>query len=250
MKQRSAIIFFSIVLLILFIAATACTKAGNTIITTQPVPVDTGTTPVVAHDTTALNWLALGDSYTIGQSVDSSQRYPAQTAALLKTYNNIPIAGIQYIARTGWTTSNLQTAINYTKPTGPFDIVTLLIGVNDQYQGIDTAVYRTGFTKLLQQALQFANNKTKHVFVLSIPDYSVTPFGHGDAGISRQLAYFNAINKAITAYYNIAYIDITGISTGMGNDASLIANDGLHPSGKEYALWSLQLQTAIVKAFK
>jgi lysophospholipase L1-like esterase len=238
------------ILIFYFVLMSACSKATVNVTNTRPVVTDTTHNTTTPADTSALTWLALGDSYTIGQSVDSSQRYPAQTAILLQTYYIKHVSGIQYIAKTGWTTSNLQSAINVAKLGGPFDIVTLLIGVNDQYQGIDTAVYRTRFTQLLQQALQFAGNNKMHVFVLSIPDYSVTPFGGGSAAISKDLSYFNAINKTITAAYNINYIDITGISLGMGTDASLVANDGLHPSGKEYNMWANELAASIATSFK
>src|SRR5215471_3773785 len=115
------------------------------------------------------SWLALGDSYTIGESVNEDERYPAQTVALLKN-GNINIQAPQYIATTGWTTLNLLDAIASQNPQGPFDIVTLLIGVNDQYQHFDTGSYRKNFTACLERAIALSGNKTDHVFVLSIPD--------------------------------------------------------------------------------
>lgn len=191
-------------------------------------------------------YLALGDSYTIGQSVDVNQRFPAQTAALLQN-DNIIIKQPEYIAVTGWTTANLQTAIQNTNPKGPYDIVSLLIGVNDQFQHLDTGGYRFRFTQLLQKSIQLAGNKPAHVFVLSIPDYSVTPFGqtYNPAQTSKEIDGFNAINRQVTAQYNCQYIDITPSSREAANNTGLVANDGLHPSGAEYKKWAMLLSQAI-----
>ena len=194
-------------------------------------------------------FLALGDSYTIGQSVDSSQRFPAQTAALLLK-QNIRFAPIRYIATTGWTTLNLMDAINLQQPKAPFDAVSLLIGVNDQYQTHDTTAYRSRFTGLLNTAISLVGNKKSRVFVLSIPDYGVTPFGNHDKSISEQIDEFNAINKDVTASYGISYIDVTTISRNDAGDASMIAGDGLHPSGKQYAQWAQALDSAMLKVLK
>ncbi len=190
-------------------------------------------------DITSKKYLALGDSYTIGQSVDPSFRFPAQTAAILKD-SGINISNIQYIATTGWTTYNLQDAIHQQNPQGPFDVVSLLIGVNDQYQRHDTIGYRAQFTNLLQISVRLAGNKKENVFVLSIPDYSVTPFaqGYNTASIRKEIDEFNAINKEVTLSRQITYVDITAISRDAATDAALIAGDGLHPSGKQYAMWA------------
>ena len=210
-----------------------------------PPPADT----VPVHHDTLINytWLALGDSYTIGQSVSATDRFPAQTAQLLAG-ENLQTNSLLYIATTGWTTSNLLSAIASQNPTPNYDIVTLLIGVNDQYQGVDTATYRTRFIQCLQKALQLAANRTARVFVLSIPDYSATPFvpASDKARVSMEIDLFNAINKQLTLQNNIAYIDITPSTRLAAIDPSLIANDGLHPSGKEYAVWS-QLLAPLIK---
>ncbi|MEP6466712.1 MAG: GDSL-type esterase/lipase family protein [Parafilimonas sp.] len=228
------------------------------------IPVNTDTTmnynDTMKTDTTIIDttedagnftWLALGDSYTIGQSVNEDERFPAQTVALLKN-DSLLIKTPEYIATTGWTTLNLLDAIAAQNPQGPYDIVTLLIGVNDQYQHFDTGGYRTHFNQCLQHAISLAGNKTDHVFVLSIPDYSVTPFAAASdtAAIRTELDEFNAINKEITLSFNISYTDITPLTRDMKNDASLIAYDGLHPSGKEYANWSALLAPAIEKVLK
>ncbi|MGI8950741.1 MAG: SGNH/GDSL hydrolase family protein [Chitinophagaceae bacterium] len=195
-----------------------------------------------ANKNNSYTYLALGDSYTIGESVAENQRFPAQTSALLQK-ENININSIKYIAKTGWTTIDLQNAINAQNLHQTFDIVSLLIGVNDQYQGMDSSEYRIRFTQLLQKSIQLASNKLSHVFVLSIPDYSVTPFAANSdtVRIRREIDEFNFINKQITLSYNISYINITPLTKNMKNDASLIASDGLHPSAKEYANWALLL---------
>jgi len=218
--------------------------------TTNTTPPDTVTvTPPPPADTTHKRYLALGDSYTIGQSVAENERFPAQAAALLLR-DSIYFDPPEYIATTGWTTQNLQDAIAQHQPVGPYDAVTLLIGVNDQYQHLDTGGYRIRFTQLLQQAIALAGNRKQRVFVLSIPDYGVTPFANGATGISQQIDEFNAINKEITLAYGVPYIDITGLSRQAATDRTLIASDGLHPSGKQYALWVGALAPVVEKAFR
>ena len=197
------------------------------------------------------SWLALGDSYTIGESVKEEERFPAQAISLLKR-NNILFKTPEYIAVTGWTTQNLLDGIAQKNPQGPFDVVSLLIGVNDQYQHLDTAGYRTRFTACLEQAIELAGNKKEHVFVLSIPDYSVTPFAKqmDTAQISKEIDEFNMINKAITLSYNISYTDITLLTREAKNDNTLIASDGLHPPGKEYAKWAALLAPQMQKVLQ
>jgi lysophospholipase L1-like esterase len=199
----------------------------------------------------AYTWLALGDSYTIGESVIKDERFPAQTVSLLKN-KNISFKTPEYIATTGWTTQNLLDAIAKQNLQGPYDVVSLLIGVNDQYQHLDTSGYRKRFTECLQKAIALAGNKIDHVFVLSIPDYSVTPFAQNSdtARIRKELDEFNVINKEITLSYNISYTDITPLTRDAKNDASLIASDGLHPSGKEYTKWAALLAPEIEKVLK
>ncbi len=211
---------------------------------------------ITSNDTTvaasnAKSYLALGDSYTIGQSVDSAERFPAQTAAILqhKGYN---ISTIDYIATTGWKTVNLQWAIEDLRTTKMYDVVTLLIGVNDQYLKRDTTDYREHFTNLLQKAIRFARNNNKHVFVLSIPDYGVTPFGAEVKGIniSSQIDDFNAINKSVTQLYEVNYTDVTGISRYDAIDSTTLAPDDLHPSGKQYAQWASALADKMWKVLE
>ena len=193
------------------------------------------------------NYLALGDSYTIGQSVAAAERFPAQTINILSKDSinfNVP----EYIAQTGWTTRNLISAVNTMPPLKTsYDFVTLLIGVNNQYQGRSQAEYATEFTELLNTAIQYAGNRTKRVAVLSIPDWSVTPFANGRdrALIALQIDSFNVINKQIALARGVNYIDITASTRMAATDPTLIATDGLHPSGNEYSKWAVLLAVII-----
>jgi lysophospholipase L1-like esterase len=221
--------------------------AADTIPVADTSPAtDTTTVPSVGA-----KFLALGDSYTIGQNVEENGRFPAQAVQLLQA-RNIHVNSPQYIAKTGWTTDNLMYAINVQKPPADFDIVTLLIGVNDQYQMEDTTGYGPRFEQLLKKAVYFARGKKSHVFVLSIPDYSVTPFVSAaeKEKVSRQVDEFNAINKKITLANHATYIDITPSTRQAANDLSFIADDGLHPSAKEYKKWAQMLAPLMEKVLK
>ncbi len=199
--------------------------------------------PVIPVDTTfrPKTYLALGDSYTIGQSVTAEQRFPYHTVRqLIDRY--VEMRQAEIIATTGWTTSNLLNALN-NPPTKTYDFVTLLIGVNNQYQGGSLNEYRTQFTELLGKAITYAGSRRTRVFVLSIPDYSVTPFARtlDTARIAREIDAFNAINKELALQSGVSYIDITPISRQARTDQTLTASDGLHPSGKQYEKWALLL---------
>lgn len=177
-------------------------------------------------------FLALGDSYTIGESVAEQERWPNQLAEKLK----IPAPTI--IATTGWRTDNLKDAIDAASLKSEYDLVSLLIGVNNQYQGKPIEVYEREFEELLQMAIKLAKGKKKNVFVVSIPDYGFTPFGKPkQEKISTELDQYNAINKRIVAKYGVKYFNITEISRKGLEDAELVADDGLHPSGKMYTQW-------------
>jgi lysophospholipase L1-like esterase len=198
-----------------------------------------------------LSWLALGDSYTIGESVTETERYPYLTAALLKE-QNILVGAIKYIAQTGWSTVALQSAISNAELLPNYDIVTLLIGVNDQYQHLDTAGYRTRFTELLNNAVALAGSRVQRVFVLSIPDYSATPFvsAANKERVSQEISWFNAINREITLQKGVVYTDITGLSQQAANDLSLLAADRLHYSAKAHKQWAERLASVITAALK
>jgi lysophospholipase L1-like esterase len=205
--------------------------------------------PVIIVDTSHKSYLALGDSYTIGESVADTERFPVQTVKLLRNHN-IDIANPDIIATTGWTTTNLLNALNNNPPPKKtYSVVTLLMGVNNQYQGKSLDDYNTEFTELLNRSISYAGNNKNHVFVISIPDYSVTPFASGSdtARISKEIDDFNAVNKSISLRAGVHYLDITPISRDAKNDPALIAGDGLHPSAIQYKKWSELLAPIMLK---
>jgi lysophospholipase L1-like esterase len=199
----------------------------------------------------SFTFLALGDSYTIGESVQPAERFPNQTMELLRR-DSLSVAAPKIIAATGWTTSNLITTLNNSDVRTDYDIVTLLIGVNNQYQHQPIDQYKSEFAGLLQRAILYAGNKNKHVFVLSIPDYSVTPFASQSdtARITEEIDAFNSANKKITEAAGVNYLDITPISREAKRDPSLIATDGLHPSAAQYSEWSILLAPMIKEIIK
>lgn len=196
-----------------------------------------------------LRLLALGDSYTIGESVEESERWPVQLAAALQQ-RNIPVADPLIIARTGWTTDELNAAIDQENPQGPFDLVTLLIGVNNQYRGRDVEEYRQEFTSLLRRAIGFAGNNPSRVIVISIPDWGAMPFAEGRdrAKIAREIDAFNAINWEASVRAGTQYVDVTPISREGGRFPELIAADGLHPSAVQYQYWVELIEPKAIKA--
>jgi lysophospholipase L1-like esterase len=193
-----------------------------------------------------VKFLALGDSYTIGESVPQNARWPVQLVDSLRK-RSIEAADAKIIATTGWRTDELQAAIDKANLTNDYSLVSLLIGVNNQYQGRSAARYAPEFEALLEKAIALAGGKKTNVFVLSIPDYGYTPFGkNNQAVISAGIDAFNAVNKTIAEKLGVKYIDITGISREGLNEPALVADDGLHPSEKMYARWvALILQEAI-----
>jgi len=193
-----------------------------------------------------VHFLALGDSYTIGQSVSIYDRWPNQLAAEL-TNRGYNVADVTFIAQTGWRTDNLKTAIDQQQPLTGFNLVSLLIGVNNQFQGGNTSTYYTQFENLLKTAILLASNKPEHVFVLSIPDYAYTPYGGGSSIISAQIDQFNSINKIISESYKVKYVDITPISRLGTLKPELVASDGLHPSGIMYGLWVQEILKSVEK---
>src|SRR6185436_2699165 len=186
-----------------------------------------------------MHFLALGDSYTIGESVAASERWPVQLARLLRE-QQIAMDDPTIIARTGWTTAELAAGIDRAKAQGVYDLVSLLIGVNNQYRGRSEEEYRREFVSLLQSAIGFADQRPGRVIVLSIPDWGVTPFagGRDRAAIGAAIDRFNAINREETERAGAQYVDVTPVSREAVSDLALIARDGLHPSGKMYAEWA------------
>lgn len=190
----------------------------------------------------AIRYLALGDSYTIGESVDETERWPNQLAALIEASPEFTGRRVEVsiIARTGWTTQELWEGIQTGNIEPLYDLVSLLIGVNNQYRGYDIEEYREQFVFLLNKAIAYAGNDEKRAIVLSIPDWGVTPFAQGRnrEQIAKEIDLFNAVNRGETEKAGAHYVDITVISREALNDPLLVAPDGLHPSGKMYAMWS------------
>lgn len=185
-----------------------------------------------------LRYLALGDSYTIGESVEEAERFPNQLARLLET-EGVKM-DVTIIARTGWTTEELWQGIQAQTVTPPYDLVSLLIGVNNQYRGYDQDDYRESFRFLLHKAIEYAGGEVERVIVFSIPDWGVTPFAAGrDASqIAADIDAFNKINFEETQKAGAHYVDVTPVSRKAENAPALIAGDGLHPSGSMYAEWA------------
>lgn len=227
----------SIVTLSALILSSACSSSGGP--------------PKMASDPKTARFLALGDSYTIGESVQPAQRWPVQLAALLRG-RGIEVGQPEIIARTGWTTDELDAAITAANPKGPYELVSLLIGVNNQFRGRDAEQYRTQFKGLLQRASGFAGGRAGRVVVLSIPDWGVTPFAasRDREKIAREIDQFNAINREETLRAGARYVDVTPVSRRGAEDPSLNAEDGLHPSGAQYTLWAELALPAAIEALR
>jgi lysophospholipase L1-like esterase len=183
-------------------------------------------------------FLALGDSYTLGEAVAPEERWPAQLARALRA-EGYDVGDPEIIATTGWTTDELMAGIDAASPRGPFELVTLLIGVNDQYRGRPSAEYREPFDRLLRRAIDLAGGDSSRVIVLSIPDWGVTPFAEGRdrARIAREIVAYNAVNREEASRAGAHYVDVLPSARRAASDPSLLATDGLHPSGKMYAEW-------------
>lgn len=183
-------------------------------------------------------YLALGDSYTIGESVKESERWPNQLADSLNK-QGANILKPKIIAKTGWTTDELMNAINDSILPNDYDLVSLLIGVNNQYRGYPLSNYKTELNGLLDKAIEFAGDDPSKVFVVSIPDWGVTPFAksRNSIQIAEEIDMFNSVCREACETKNIIFIDITDISRKVNLDSGLIAEDGLHPSAKMYAKW-------------
>lgn len=248
-RQRYSFALFAIVIACIAFPTSFAGCSGKEMNAPPPVSVTDTTRRDSIASADGITYLALGDSYTIGQNVVEAARYPIQAAAILGD-SGLRVNSPDIIATTGWTTLNLLNGIANANPGTDYDLVTLLIGVNDQYQQRDTTGYYDHFTSCLQKAIELANGKSEHVVVLSIPDYSVTPFGHNDETIARQIDQFNQINQSISGAHSISYVDVTAISREVKNDPEMISSDGLHPSGKQYKLWAAALAQTIRKKFR
>jgi len=228
-------------LLFLFICTGSCSKQASR--SDTRTSNDTMTPPPANMK---YHYLALGDSYTIGESVPAQDNFPNQTAAILAK-DSIGLFPPRIIARTGWTTNELISGIRSSAAENPlynpYDLVSLLIGVNNQYRGYPVETYKREFEDLLKKAILYAGNRPGRVIVLSIPDWGVTPFaGERDREqIAREIDEYNRLNREIATRNNVRYLDITPWTREAAADPSLIAPDGLHPSAKEYRRWAEQV---------
>lgn len=198
----------------------------------------------------AFKYLALGDSYTIGEAVEPGACFPHFITKLLLSYDMIAPAIPEIIARTGWTSEELLEFIMHSPPKEErYDLVSLLIGVNDQYRGLSLEHYRDKFKTLLQKSIEYAGNTPEKVWVLSIPDYSSTPFAEkmDRQKIFDEINAFNQINRKIGEQDGVNYLDITPLSREYAILPEFMADDGLHPSGLQYHKWAKKLSNAIMK---
>lgn len=193
-----------------------------------------------------LRYLALGDSYTIGEAVEPGQRWPVQLAERLRS-RGVMIGNVQIVAATGWSAAELSAGIDDQQPRGGFDLVTLLIGVNDQYRGGDAEAFRPELAALLGRAIDFAGGDAGKVVLVSIPDWGVMPFatGRDRNQIAGQIDAFNAVCQSTAAARQILFVDVTEVSRTASTQPGLVADDGLHPSGAQYALWAKQIDEAM-----
>jgi lysophospholipase L1-like esterase len=196
-----------------------------------------------------LNYLALGDSYTIGEGVAKESRWPMQLAQALRS-EGIALEDPDIIAVTGWTTDELGAAIDAAQPANDFALVSLLIGVNNQYRGRSVGEYRDEFAALLERAIGFAGGRSGRVLVLSIPDWGVTRFGHDSgrdlAAVACELDAYNAAAHDVCTVRGVAFVDITPVSRGLGAEPAMLADDGLHPSAAMHAQW-MQLALPVAR---
>jgi acyl-CoA thioesterase-1 len=199
---------------------------------------------------TARSYLALGDSYTIGTSVSFSENFPNQLAdsILMKTGDSLLV---KIVAQNGWRTDDLQRGIKRTDLDEKYDLVSLLIGVNNQYQGLSIADFERDFRSLLDSAIKYSGNELEHIFVVSIPNYGYTPFGvDKKEETTKDLALFNSRSKTICEEYGIDFYNITEISLEAETNAAFRAKDDLHPSGIQYAAWVSSFLDEVMKKLK
>ncbi|MFC2089794.1 SGNH/GDSL hydrolase family protein [Bacteroidota bacterium] len=195
--------------------------------------------------------LSLGDSYTIGESVSENERWPLQLAGQMRL-NGIEVLQPQIIAATGWTTNELLAGMDTATLKERYDLVTVLIGVNNQYRGRDTVNYHLELENILKRAIRLAGGENSHVVVLSIPDWGVTPFASGRdiSKIASEIDAYNRVKKEISKSLGLHYIDITDISRKAETMNYLLASDGLHPSGLMYAEWVDRLLPVALDVFR
>ncbi|HEX8017654.1 MAG TPA: SGNH/GDSL hydrolase family protein [Flavobacterium sp.] len=240
--------FKQIVIVLLSIFLLSCSTEetpSETAVTPEPVtPPTTVPNPEIPTGPIAksINYLALGDSYTIGQSVCETCRFPEQLKTSLKMFYTQTNFSLNVIATTGWTTTNLISAINQQKPESNYDLVTLLIGVNNQYQGRDFSVYEKEFPELVTKAISLAKGDKKNVIVVSIPDYAYTSYAKNlsdsqKTKITTEIDQYNAFAESYCKTNQIVFVNITDITRQGLSNPNLVASDGLHPSESAYALF-------------
>ncbi|MDR6301188.1 SGNH/GDSL hydrolase family protein [Mesonia maritima] len=197
-----------------------------------------GSISEISENKKSLSYLALGDSYTIGERVAEEKRWPIQLAEALRE-DGFSIQSPKIIAKTGWRTDELLSAMNKELSNEKYDLVSVLIGVNNQYQGKSIETYQEELERILEEAITHSKFGKEGVFVLSIPDYGVTPFGlkSDKQNISKEVAEFNKVCKATCRDFGIPFYNITDISLEAETDSTLVADDGLHPSGEMYKRW-------------
>ena len=234
--------------IILIITGILLSSCHDTVTTDEKI-IKTGN-KMIENDS-EIEYLALGDSYTIGESVDPSLRWPVQLVERLRK-DSVNIADAEIIAQTGWTTDELMQGIESAGPGNDYDLVSLLIGVNNQYRGRDIYNFREELAGLINVAIRKADSVAENVIVLSIPDWGVMPFASGRDGnkIAEEIDAFNNVVKEECNYAGIKFFDITEISRRAAYDQSLIAGDGLHPSGKMYGLWAGKIYSHVYELLK
>ncbi|HVE60873.1 MAG TPA: SGNH/GDSL hydrolase family protein [Chitinophagaceae bacterium] len=197
--------------------------------------------------------LSLGDSYTIGEGVLLHKSFPYQVVQLLRK-KGLDVTAPEIIAKTGWTTDELSSAIENYSFLPKYNFVSLLIGVNNQYRGRSVEQYKTEFENLLKQAILLAHGKKDHVIALSIPDYTITPFAQSQSSVTNKTAseidLYNSVNKAVSLQYKVKYVDITHGTRKAEKDTSLLTTDGLHPSEKEYGRWAKMIVDLLLSEVK
>lgn len=202
--------------------------------------------PIQSSD--QLTYLALGDSYTVGTGVGPNERWPDILTRRLRTDYGLRMDVPTVVARNGWRTDNLDRALGAETPDTRYDLVSLLIGVNDQYQGFDVQGFTRRFQSLLDRAVRLAGGDNKRVFVVSIPDYSFTLFGGGNPDVSAEVALFNAAAASVANSSEVAFLSIVDISRQGLDDPELVSEDNLHPSAKQYRRWVEEVILASVAA--
>ena len=237
---------------LLFALFKGCANQAEDTMQVAPAPIaglDTARTEGLFIPGNPRRFLALGDSYTIGSGVPEQDRWPVQLAARLRDAG-VPMSTPQIIAGTGWTSTQLIDFMQTGNPEGPYDLVSLLIGVNNQFQGQDPSVFQRDFSLLLLKTISLSGDKSR-VIVLSIPDYGATPAGAAYAfKIGPEIDQYNTVVSGICLDYGVKYFNVTEISREARSDASLITFDGLHPSGKMYARWVEVVFPEVLKLLK